>query len=165
MKTIEISDEMYDKLMDLSKEMNSQNHRGTAMPYFFQVASNELICGIDGDYDNDGFVWLKDGEQYDCDIKSMKEALVNEGVKTKKTDKEHDFISLMEESGFDKGYFKNDRKLTNCFFTEKACKDHIKKNGYHYEKPYDYLSYAFRNPEMELVQQFLCEISGGKIHK
>ncbi len=37
MKTIEITDEMYDSLMEISKELNTQNHRSTAMPYFFQI--------------------------------------------------------------------------------------------------------------------------------
>lgn len=43
MKTIEVSDETYKFLMDLSKELTTQNHRGTAMPYFFQIKTQEAV--------------------------------------------------------------------------------------------------------------------------
>lgn len=43
MKTIKINDEMYEFLMNLSKELNTQNHRATAMPYFFQISSIQSI--------------------------------------------------------------------------------------------------------------------------
>ena len=41
MKTIKISDEMYSSLMELSKEINGQDHRATQMPYLFQVQTKE----------------------------------------------------------------------------------------------------------------------------
>jgi hypothetical protein len=47
MKTIEVSDEMYEKLMEISKEMNSQSNRGTAMPYFFQVQTKNPIYFVE----------------------------------------------------------------------------------------------------------------------
>ena len=37
MKTIQVTDEMHDFLINISKELNTQSHRATAMPYFFQV--------------------------------------------------------------------------------------------------------------------------------
>ena len=36
-KTIEISDEMYDKLIELANEMTTQDPRGTRMPHMFQI--------------------------------------------------------------------------------------------------------------------------------
>ena len=81
MKTIKISDEMYAQLMELSKEINTQNHRHTQMPYIFQIESGNRR-------------WPK---------------------------------------------------LENAFFTAKACKEHIKKNSYHYTKPTDFLTSAIRN--------------------
>ena len=32
MKSIEVTDEMYDSLMNISKELNTQGHRCTRMP-------------------------------------------------------------------------------------------------------------------------------------
>jgi len=43
MKTIEVTDEMYKFLMNLSNELNIQNHRLTAMPYFFQIQTQEQV--------------------------------------------------------------------------------------------------------------------------
>jgi len=65
----------------------------------------------------------------------------------------------------EKVYYRNQQVFSNAFFTEDTCKKHIEGNKHHYENATDFLSFAFRNPELELVQQFLCEISGGKIHK
>ena len=47
MKIIEIEDEMYEFLMNLSKELNTQDHRGTAMPYFFQIQTKEKVAAPD----------------------------------------------------------------------------------------------------------------------
>ena len=55
MKTIEVSDEMYDKLVELSKEMLSQDPRCTRMPHLFQVRETKRIYGVDGNFDIDGF--------------------------------------------------------------------------------------------------------------
>ena len=37
MKTIEISDEMYEALVEISTNMKNQDNRCTASPYFYQV--------------------------------------------------------------------------------------------------------------------------------
>ena len=47
----------------------------------------------------------------------------------------------------------------NFFLTQKACEDHIKLNHHHYTDAQPYLFHAWRNPEMEIVQQFLCELT------
>jgi tRNA G26 N,N-dimethylase Trm1 len=164
MKTIELSNEMYEKLVALSNEMNSQDHRGTAMPYFFQVMETKKIYGVDGDYDTDGYVWVKDGTTQNT-VESMIEALENDEVEFDKENATESFLeNLMEENGYVKGYYRNEEVYSNAFFSEKSCKEHIQANKYHYESPVDYLSHAFRNPDMELISKFLCELTGGKIH-
>lgn len=164
MKTIEVSDEMYDKLIALSNEMNRQDHRCTAMPYFFQVMETKKIYGVDGDYDTDGYVWVKDGTTQNT-IESMIEALENDEVEFDKENATESFLeNLMEENGYVKGYYRNEEVYSNAFLTEKSCKEHIQANKYHYENPVDYLSHAFRNPDMEIISQFLCELTGGEIH-
>ena len=43
-----------------------------------------------------------------------------------------------------------------CFLTEKACREHIEKNHYHYSKDaVPYCTHAWRNPEMELIIELL----------
>jgi hypothetical protein len=168
MKTIEISDEMYEKLIALSNQMNSQDHRATAMPYIFQVRETKKVYGVDSEFSFDGFIWVSD----ECseisaqsDIKSMIEALENNEVDfDKENTSESDLEILMEENGYHKIYYKNEEVYSNAFLTEKSCKEHIQANLHHYKNPVDYLSYAFRNPDMELISKFLCELTGGKIH-
>lgn len=164
MKTIEVSDEMYEKLIALSNEMNSQDHRATAMPYIFQVMETKKIYGVDGDYDIDGYVWVKDGTTENT-VDSMIEALENDEVEFDKENyNQSELENLMEENGYRKGYYRNEEVYSNAFLSEKSCKEHIQANKYHYENPVDYLSHAFRNPDIELISQFLCELTGGKIH-
>ena len=43
MKTINVSDEMYEFLINLSEEINKQDNRSTAMPYFFQIQTSEEV--------------------------------------------------------------------------------------------------------------------------
>jgi hypothetical protein len=164
MKTIEVSDEMYEKLIALSNEMNNQDHRCTAMPYFFQVRETKRVYGVDPDYGSDGYMWVRDGA-IENTKESMIQALENDEIEFDKENATKSYLELlMEENGFNKGYYKNEEVYSNCFLTEKSCKEHIQANKYHYEEPVDYLSHAFRNPDMELISQFLCELTGGKIH-
>ena len=48
MKTIEVTEEMYDFLINLSNELTTQDHRGTAMPYIFQIQTEETVPACDG---------------------------------------------------------------------------------------------------------------------
>ena len=169
MRAIEVTDEMYDFLVDLSKELNTQNPRGTANPYFFQVMETKKVpapedCGDIG--------WYCDGEVL-TDEEDIKNAIF-EYKEWEIGNKEHEeLFSLMDSWGRDEIMEENYRKvwqteeqsLANCFLTERACKAHIKSNGYHYSKPVDYLSHAFRSHEFEKVLQFLHEITGGALHK
>jgi len=166
MKKIEISDEMYNSLMELSKDLNSQNHRITTMPYFFQIQTDEQVAVPEG---NGTEAWHYDGAVIETD-EEIKDAVIEykewEDYKAefdKLTDSEIE--EYLEEAGWSKCNFDTVKRLENSFFTEKACKAHIEQNSYHYNNPVDYLSHATRNPEMELVMKFLCELSGGKLHK
>ena len=169
MKNIEVSDEIYDKLIELSKELNSQNHRGTAMPYFFQIQTKKEVAVPEGCGNE---CWYCDGSKIETD-EEIKETIFNwKDWERGNPDVENTFMSLedwekeeiLEESGWQKGYYDYVNQYENSFFTEKACKEHIQANAYHYHSPVDYLSHAFRNPELELVLNFICGLTG-EIHK
>ena len=51
MKSIEVSDEMYDKLISLATEMTTQDPRGTKMPHMFQIRDwkKQYDWGLNGD--------------------------------------------------------------------------------------------------------------------
>lgn len=59
MKTIQVSDEIYDFLMNLSKEIKTQDNRATRMPYFYQVQEDREVGVPDGCGEE---VWVLDGE-------------------------------------------------------------------------------------------------------
>jgi len=166
MKTIQVSDEIYDSLMELSKELNTQSHRGTAMPYFFQVQTNKKIAVPEGN----GIEALHmDGSLIESD-KEIEEA-VNEykGWDDATTEFNHlqdyEIEIILEKAGYKKVNYDYEKVLENVFFTSKACDEYIKKNSHNLSNPVNYLSHAFRNPEMEMMMKFLCELDGGKIHK
>ncbi len=163
MKKIEIADELFEKLMELSKNINEQDHRGTAMPYFFQIQTKELVpaaegCGEVGWY-FDGTI-LKTKEDINIAVADYNECEVVEIEKLEDYEKEE----ILEKAGYTKINYEYKDKYENAFLTEKSCKEHIRLNHYHYKQPEDYLSAAFRNPDLELVYEFLCGLTGKKIH-
>ncbi len=168
MKTIKISDEMYDSLMEISKELNTQNHRATAMPYFFQIQTKEEISVGEGQGEE---IWAFDGSVLENE-EEIQEVVIQhqewEDDEAKQLFSElsfYDINEILESAGYIQHNRDFEKRYQNAFFTEKACKLHIKQNYYHYNNPVDYLSYASRNPEMELVMRFLCELSSGELHK
>lgn len=185
MKTIEITDEMFEKLSDISKELNNQDHRATRMPYVFQIRQTKKInCQ---EWHEDWFLLISN-EYWELEFKNYKkiieflkehdefesfETAINEIIENNKI-----YSSAWDEYNYDeiidlisdklelsKWYYKNVADFSNAFFTEKWIKEHIKANHYHYEeKTDDYLTFLNRNPEMETVMQFLCELSWWKLH-
>lgn len=166
MKTIEITDEMYVKLIELATEMTTQDHRCTAQPYIFQIREIEQVPAADG---NGNMAWFYDGAMLE-DADEIIDALFeyyeeNKSKKYLKSLQSWEMEDLMEEAGYRKIWYENKEVFKNAFLTAKGCKDHIERNGYHYNQPTDYLSHAFRNPEIELVSKFLCGLVGKDIHK
>lgn len=170
MKTIKVTDEMYEFLMDLSKELNTQDHRGTAMPYFFQVCSEREVLAADGRrvfaYD-DNVIYADDEEAIAEEIASIKGWDLDDDEDLAKFDElaEYEVEGILKENSYSEYYVSTERDLTNAFLTAKACEEHIKHNAYHYNEPRSFLSHGFRNPELEKVMQFICELTGGELHK
>lgn len=69
MKTIQVSDEDYKILMDLSKELQLQNNNGQAFPYFWEPSSKKLETNINDEGEVREFYY--DGETYICDSERL----------------------------------------------------------------------------------------------
>jgi hypothetical protein len=160
MKNITITDEMYDFLMELSKEINTQDNRATAKPYFFQIQTNEEVAVPEGCGEK---AWYYDGSK----IKTQEE--IDQVIfdyydpqytmdEVKQMD-EWDKFDMLRDHGWREVYFDYKNEYQNAFLTAKACKEHIRLNHYHYREPVDYLSYATRNPELEQVLKFISELT------
>ena len=166
MKNIQVTDEMYEFLMNLSKELNTQDHRGTRMPYFFQVETKEQVsapegCGTEA--------WHYDGSLIETE-EEIKEVVFEykgwDENNSESYDKLYDYEkeSILELSGYQKVNYEYRSNYENAFFTSKACDEHIRVNGHNLNSPKNYLTGAIRNTELETVMKFLCELSGGKLH-
>ena len=167
MRTIKVTDEMHKFLMDLSHELNTQDHRGTRMPYFYQVETNEQIAVPDGQGTK---AWHMDGSLIETDEK-IKEVIYEYKEWDEKNDAlynsldEWEIEKTLESAGWSKVSYDYKKELQNAFLTSKACDEHIRINKHNLTSPINYLSGSFRNPELETVLKFLCELSGGKLHQ
>lgn len=169
MKTIEVSDEMHEFLMNLSNELNTQYHRATRMPYFFQVQTKEQIsvpegCGTEA-WHSDGSLIETEAEINEVII-DYKEWDGSSPIEMKMLNDYQDWEKeeILKEAGWSKVNYDYRDNLENCFLTSKACDKHIEANKHNLNSPVNYLSGSSRNPELEMVMKFLCELSGGKLH-
>jgi hypothetical protein len=174
MKTIEVSDEMYAKLIELATEMTTQDPRGTRMPHIFQIRDWKKAYDADLNGDIQIFLDREAGIEIET-IEELIEYLNDYGIAFVE-----DEIREIWEDDFDFGLpdwlQDNETRLephsyslepvyTNCFLTAKAAQEHLDRNNYHYHPNADvYLNHAWRNPEADLVSEFLCGIIGKEIH-
>lgn len=174
-KKIEVTDEIYEFLMNLSKEIKEQDNRATAMPYIFQVRETKEIPAHKGsgeevfyssEYetelrtDKDKVEWIKEHEEYFIGTMFEEEAKdVGNHTNT------WDLDSMLEELDFDEFYVDTDYVYSNAFFTSKACDEHIRINKHNLEQPVNYLSHAYRNVEMEMMYKFLSGLTNNESKK
>jgi hypothetical protein len=174
MKNIEISDEMYDKLIELATEMTTQDPRCTRMPHIFQIRDWRRV--YDWDLNGDTRCWIdRDGDfQVIEEFEEFREYLIEKGVDEPDNLKEmwdDDFGFELDEwieenvPELEKCTYSMEPVYINSFLTAKAAQRHLDSNYYHYHDKADvYLNHAWRNPEAELVSEFLCGLVGKKIH-
>lgn len=184
MKTIEVSDEMHAKLIELATEMTTQNMRCTRMPHMFQIAEQKEVAAYEGNgediwVDCDGGVLRTEEDIKDYVVQFLgenderlsnfsvgeDEEIIKEATETYEAMLSLDEVEdYLEERDFRKVAVTTEESYQNTFLTAKACQEHIDANHYHYNEPRVYLNSAWRNPEMELVSTFLCGLVGKKMH-
>jgi len=163
MKTISISDENYEFLMNLSRELNEQDNRGTRMPYFFQVQTKHQIAVPEG---NGIEAWFNDGSLIETEeeikevIEEYQDYTVDYDLLDDDTKEE-----ILIDAGYSKVYYGYESRYENAFLTSKACDAHIEANRHNLSSPVNYLSYASRNPELEKLMEILCGLTGGTLHQ
>lgn len=165
MKTIEVSDEMYEKLIALATEMTTQDPRCTRMPHMYQIRTKKkrYDWGLNGNE----VIWIEDGSNEIETKEDMIEYLERRSIDIPENfddiwEDNWDLVEFIEDNcpELQKCSYSWEYEYQNMFLTEKACKEHIERNHYHYHEPVDYLNHAWRNPEMELVSEFLCNLVG-----
>jgi hypothetical protein len=173
MKSIEVSDEMYAKLIELATEMTTQDPRSTRMPHMFQI--RDWKRDYDWNLNGDTRCWIhSDGDFTVIEtLEDFKEFLEYQGIEEpediEKLWEDHwnlqDWISEHCDNLQECSY-SMEPVYVNCFLTAKAAQEHLDRNNYHYHKDADvYLNHAWRNPEAELVSEFLCNLVGKSLHR
>ena len=171
---VDIPDEMYDALLAMANEMVSQDSRSTAMPFMFQIETEQQVAAYPGCGEE---IWVsEDGEIEFSDYDEVREYILQEFKDNWEDDIDDSEVEIKakekldnmdddecEEWITDRGFYivnvETKKKYINTFFTAKACDEHIRLNHYHYNNPRSYLNHAWRNPEMDLVTEFLKHIS------
>lgn len=169
MKTIEVDDSLYSKLLDLAIEVRNQNSHGTGSPYLFQIRTDDKVwdSGLGGDnlmiMDDD---WNEVGPFDLPTLVELSKRATNEPPCP--LDDDFDLILyrdelrdwLKDEFGYIPSSYTIKDKLQNGFLTQKACQAHIDGNRHHYVNPTFYVSHAFRNSELDLFFRLLDSFSG-----
>jgi len=177
-KTIEVSDEMYDKLIELATEMTTQDPRGTRMPHLFQIRDWKKV--YDAELNGDVSIFLDRG--YGIEIETAEQLIdyLNDHEIEFSEDEVREMWGNRAEYSWqsDINDWLDERvpdlleysyslvpEYSNCFLTAKAAQEHLDKNYYHYHKDADvYLNHAWRNSEADTISTFLCGLVGKGIH-
>jgi hypothetical protein len=155
---IEIPEDLYNALLVTAENMRKQDNRATASPYFFQIQETKSRLVPDGfgspvwvDEDGDEYNSDEEVKQYLRDYSSLTEEKIDD-----LTDSELEY--QLEKRGLRKYEKESFNTLSNVFFTEVAARNHIRVNGHNLDSPRDYISFGFRNPELENVVKLLLLI-------
>ncbi len=179
-KTIEVSDEMYDKLIEIATEMTTQDPRGTRMPHLFQIRDRKKV--YDWACNGHEIIWVDRSESFEVEtLDDLIDYLSGSSYFDEMEDYQEqseiaEITRLWEENEIGDWISENCKDLEECsytmepvyinsFLTAKAAEEHLRLNHYHYHKDACvYLNHSWRNPEAELVSQFLCSLVGKDLH-
>jgi len=179
MKTIEITEEVYAKLIELANEMTTQDMRGTRMPHMFQIRDWKKV--YNGEMNGETKIWLDRGNGIEIEtFEDLVDYLQNCDIKFDETElkqmwdewQNSDWNDVLKYwlggtvgDDLEEWSYSLEASYSNCFLTAKAAQAHLDANYYHYHKDADvYLNHAWRNPEAELVSEFLCNLVGKPMH-
>lgn len=172
---------MLKNLIDIANDYVTQDNYGTRHP--IMVTLTELVEVPNIHNEGEFIMWYRDGDH--GELSSQKEVLnfileeLYEETKWVRLDKEQreNYRDIKDDLKYDSGVlvmkeyledndfsfytFDKKRKRTgeNFFLTLSAAREHIERNGHHYDDPKPYIIYANRNPEMHTVINQLYELA------
>jgi signal-transduction protein with cAMP-binding, CBS, and nucleotidyltransferase domain len=162
MKTIQVSDEDYKTLMDLSKELQTQTNNHQAFPYFWEPASERRVYNM---HDEGRLVSvISFGEQYDAkSLWENHEELAQKYLEEKELPEDTIFSEIekydwmnwaCENDGYMEIYTEDWEQKTehnpSLFLSD--VENFIESNPHHLGKdPHTYSRSFFRMPKMEAL--------------
>lgn len=161
-KSIQVSDEAYEFLQNLSVQLNTQDNRHTDTP-IFRIYEELKIEKRDGCGDHTARLDYEGAEEHYCG--HCKDIL-------KKFDYDYDKLPTLGEDdcycdGISEAHWTYDIELSPstsdydgvAFLTEKAAQEYLESNHYHFTKGVVYAESAFRNHELKPLIKIVKEFS------
>ncbi|MDV3427890.1 MAG: hypothetical protein LIR50_12840 [Bacillota bacterium] len=175
-------------LKELQHEMLTQDTVGQADPRFWVVIQTVREYWVDDNvdgiciYDKDGSEsafegeleelpdWLK--ENFDgivkCEYDGISVEIICEDENEYLIDDIAEIENFLEEYAPGRYAICNYRDReeiaeNTMFLTLRECKEHIKRNGYHYDKPHPYSMTAWRSPQIEKLYKILQDTDWDKL--
>jgi len=169
MKTIELSDKDYDSLMELTKELQTQENDGQAHPYFWEPMSGRY----EQDPNEDGeLMFVFDSSSYtpeelwdDAGFDSMKKTFIAENelaIDVAYGEILDDWIDFIEsDTDFTKWYrVLKEKSEHNPSLFKSDVKGFIESNKHHLgQMPHTYARTIWRMPKMITLVSILCRIN------
>lgn len=176
-----ITSEEIQFLMELQKEMNTQDHVSQADPRYWVIRDFQKVYG--GSLNNpDGYEIFMDGEQLlTIDYEMFNDTRVVDAVKEYflreyKTDFEEadfedmydidDLKDMLEDRGYEISIVEYEivPKYSGMFLTQKAAEEHLRANDYHYaDNATTYAMTAWRSHEADMLYKILQSVDFGQM--
>ena len=158
MKTITVTDEQYDFLINLSELMQAQDNRITEHPIFCVYQKEKVIKP---ETHASEWCWAdSDGELAEEDVEEKIKEFKEDNPESTLEDEE----DILEELGYSKFYYEiNDVPVQGqSYFSENAAKRHIELNDYHYSQPFTFVESAWRNYEWQTIREIILSLTKRK---
>ena len=152
------------------KEINEQNNRCTATPYFYVIRTAEWVASYhegEGDrvivtHDCETVATAECKDDVLVDVrKHCKEYYDDEDIDFEKMD-DWDFESFLEDKEYSFFWEVQTWREECCFFTDTEAKAHLKANHYHYsEDAHTYVKHFWRAPGVKKFFEsvaIMCDI-------
>ncbi len=170
-------EEMRQWLIEFMHRINTQDNRGTATPYYYQVRKPVRKYGIADGFET-GWEWktlddhdtldddeirdllgeLLEEEDEDLLAAMVADEIEHEDVKDFTPD---DFELLADVIGIEKVNYRDVHEKEGFFLTEEAVMHHIETNQHNLPKGTDtYLDHAYRNPELKKLLACVGQLVG-----
>lgn len=134
------------QVVEIGELIRTQDNRITDQPFFAVMTKREIVGSEDHDYDRICWVENQSGDYVEA------------------TETQHRRLEAIYQGkyevreGWDRYAMKEiDVFVTGCF-TEKGCKDYIRRNSHNLNKPFIYAFGSYRNNEYQAVRKFIMDM-------
>ena len=152
--TIQIKRETLKSIQDIAHELEFQDNRATAKPYFLVIRTKRWRTTLDSHAHGETRTVRINEDDDSTEFKSFEEYCA--WAKAYDPDDDSDLAA-----GWDKlpeytleAYYDE----SNVFLTDKGFDEHVRLNKHNLGECHTYMKHAFRNPEMDAIFKLIAEV-------